>query len=163
MTIVIKSTLSIAFSLLLAAHLSASVRLIDETAIPYTGFLRKAEFDQRFPGKKLDDTADLLYGWFVIYTHQDLQYYFGPITLESTGRDYLQQLKSIVSQAVEQRPGLADHSLRLEKAPFSANSSATPSAVDPRNANDASSEKGNSSGKVQSFSLWGIIKGWFGL
>lgn len=157
-----RNALWILLGLQLALPLAAAVRVIDETAIPYTGFLRKAEFDQRFPGELHDDPSALQSGWYVVYTHQALQYCFGPIALESTGRDYFEQLEVIVGQAVDQRPGLADHTLRLEKAPFPAGGFPPPGAQ-PSDPDQAPAQEKNPAGKQEGFSLWRMIKGWFGM
>ena len=54
------------------------IRVMDEAAIAYTEFLSRAAFDQRFPGEIKSDLADLESGWYVIYEHKNLNYYFGP-------------------------------------------------------------------------------------
>ena len=93
------------------------IRVIDETAIPYTAFLSKAEFDQRFPGQIKSDPAELDSGWYVIYEHENLGYYFGPVALESVGRDYLARLTQTVEAAVEQRPDIEGYRLELRFEP----------------------------------------------
>ena len=99
------------------AELMAEVRVIDAGAIPYTERLSKTDFDQQFPGA-VRDVSDLEDGWYVIYEHQSLNYYFGPILLESTGSEYLNQLKMIVEAAVAQRPRIEDYRLELLKTPL---------------------------------------------
>jgi len=108
--------LGAACCLLLPLSLSA-VRVIDESAIPFTAFLSKAEFDQRFPGKEVAELSELEPGWYVIYEHVSLAYYFGPMLLESTGEDYLAELSEIVTAAVEQRPSIQDYRLELSYEP----------------------------------------------
>jgi hypothetical protein len=93
------------------------IRVIDEAAIPFTGFLAKADFDQRYSGKLFDDPAKLDTGWYVIYEHESLNYYFGPILLESIGKDYLDQLSRVVEVAVMQRPSIQDYRLELSFEP----------------------------------------------
>ena len=56
-------------------------------------------------------------GWYVLYSQASLQYLFGPISLQSTGQDYLDQLKGIVKEAVDSACGISDYSL-FEMAPF---------------------------------------------
>lgn len=113
---------------LLAA--SAEIRVLKETAIPFTGFLSKADFDQRFPGKRLAGPAELDAGWYVIYEHAALSYYFGPILLESTGRDYLERLTGIVEAAVDQRPSITDYRLELTYEPSTPPDGATSPRVE---------------------------------
>jgi len=81
-----------------------AARVIEAGAIPFTAFLSKADFDQRYPGQELTDLSQLDPGWYVIYQHESLSYYFGPVLLESTGQDYLTQLTQTVENAVAQRP-----------------------------------------------------------
>ncbi len=103
--------------LLVPAWLLADIRVIEESAIPYAGFLSKAEFDRRFPGETVADPSALDSGWYVIYEHESLSYYFGPILLRSTGEDYLDELTGIVEAAVEQRPSIEEYRLELSYEP----------------------------------------------
>jgi len=93
------------------------IRVIDESAISYMKFLSKVEFDQRFPGQIKSERADLENGWYVIYIHENLNYHFGPMLLESIGQDYLSQLKKMVDAAVEQRPDIKGYQLVLSYEP----------------------------------------------
>src|SRR5690606_35030416 len=69
-------------------------------------------------------------GWYVIYEHDSLVYCFGPILLESTGKDYLEQLTGIVEAAVAQRPGITGYQLKLSYEPLAA-SARRPSNAEP--------------------------------
>jgi hypothetical protein len=121
--------------LVLPALLQATpIRVIDETAIPFADFLSKVDFDQRYPGDLLDDPAKLDTGWYVIYEHESLNYYFGPILLESIGKDYLDQLSRVVQLAVMQRPSIQDYRLELSFEPSASSSeskSTEPSTQNP--------------------------------
>ncbi|HAV13114.1 MAG TPA: hypothetical protein DCX06_06440 [Opitutae bacterium] len=99
------------------AQQAAQIRVIEEEAIPFTRFLSKADFDQRYPGKLLSDAAKLDTGWYVIYQHESLNYYFGPMLLESTGQDYFEQFKETVGEAVDQRPSIEGYRLELSFEP----------------------------------------------
>jgi hypothetical protein len=112
----------------LLAQTGREIRVISESAIPYTGFLAKAEFDKRYPGQLKSDPSELDSGWYVIYEHESLNYYFGPILLESTGKDYLEQLRTVVDSAVEQRPTITDYRLELSYEPSASSTSASDSA-----------------------------------
>lgn len=96
---------------------ASAVRVIEASAIPFTAFLDKAAFDQRFPGTEIEDRSRLEPGWYVIYEHESLAYYFGPILLRSTGQDYLEELRATVTAAVEQRPSIQDYLLDLRYEP----------------------------------------------
>ena len=145
---------------LVALPLGASVRVIDESAIPYSGFLRKAEFDQRFPGETYSNSQSIDLGWYVLYSQASLQYLFGPISLQSTGQDYLDQLKGIVEEAVEQRPEISDYSLRLIKTPFDLEN--LPKTVE-NNDEEFSQDAGTPPPpSPPSMGFWGMIKRWFG-
>jgi hypothetical protein len=138
----------------------SAVRVIEAGAIPFTAFLAKADFDQRYPGQEVVDLSKLDPGWYVIYEHESLSYYFGPVLLESTGQDYLAQLTETLDEAVAQRPSIQDYRLELSYEPSqsSASSGATGS--------DASS--GNPSGGYGSPpppppSIWSFFRRLFGL
>ncbi len=110
-------------SVAVSAQSSSGIRVISESAIPYAGFLSKANFDQRFPGQMKAGPGDLDTGWYVIYEHESLSYYFGPILLESTGQDYLAQLTQTVEAAVQQRPTITDYRLELSFEPSASSES----------------------------------------
>lgn len=114
---------------------AAPIRVIEEAAIPFTRFLSKAEFDQRYPGEKVADPSKLDTGWYVIYEHESLSYYFGPILLESTGQDYFEQLQVTVGEVVDQRPSIQNYRLELSYEPqaseVSTSSSTRPESSDP--------------------------------
>ncbi|MEM1221152.1 MAG: hypothetical protein AAGH40_00190 [Verrucomicrobiota bacterium] len=105
------------FWLLFALQSALGNRVIEADAIPFTGFLSKADFDARYPGKTISNLTELDSGWYVIYEHEALQYFFGPITLESTGQDYLKQLEGVVAEAVAQRPSITGYTISLSYEP----------------------------------------------
>lgn len=143
----------------------SGIRVIDESAIPYMEFLSKKEFDQRFPGQIKSERANLESGWYVIYSHESLNYYFGPILLESTGRDYLGQLKKTVEAAVEQRPDIQGFQLALSHEPSTGMSESSGNSSNP---DDGAEEKvgagnGESPGEApQPSGVWGFIRRIFG-
>ena len=137
---------------------AAPLRVIDETAIPFTAFLAKADFDQRYPGVRIDDPSKLDTGWYVIYAHESLHYYFGPILLESTGEDYLAQLTETVEAAVAQRPSIQDYRLELSYEP-SASASANPASEPPAESSIPDSLPPQPQPQP---SFWGLIKKIFG-
>lgn len=137
--------------------LGAPVRVLDESAIPYLSFLSKADFDLRYPGEMLDDPAQLDIGWYVIYEHEALNYYFGPILLESIGEDYLGQLTETVTAAVAQRPSIQDYRLELSYEPsaLSSDSSSVEPPLEPSTPNPLPPQSPQSS-------FWGKVKRFFG-
>ncbi|MDP4884114.1 MAG: hypothetical protein NWR08_08270 [Opitutales bacterium] len=136
------------------------LRVIEEEAIPFTRFLSKADFDQRYPGAILDDPSKLDTGWYVIYEHESLSYYFGPILLESTGQDYYEQLKTTVGEAVDQRPTIEGYRLELSFEPKASSSSSTATTNPPA---EESSESGYSTPQpAPKPSIFEVIKRWFG-
>jgi hypothetical protein len=138
--------------LALAPTLQAEpVRVFEETAIPYMSFLSKADFDQRYPGETLEDPAQLEAGWYVIYQHQTLNYYFGPILLQSIGEDYLAQLTETVEAAVAERPSIEDFRLELSYEPQTS-SSETEEAPTPSIPTQSEPKS----------SFWGMLKKAFG-
>ena len=141
---------------------SSGIRVIEESAIPYAGFLSKANFDQRFTGQMKSGPADLDSGWYVIYEHESLNYYFGPILLESTGKDYLEQLTETVEAAVQQRPTIADYRLELSFEP-SAASSASDGSESESDSENSESGYGSPPPPAPSSSIWTLIRGIFGI
>ena len=130
------------------------IRVIDEAAIPFTGFLAKVDFDQRYSGELFDDPAKLDTGWYVIYEHESLNYYFGPILLESIGKDYLDQLSRVVQVAVMQRPSIQDYRLELSFEPSA--SSFDNNNIEPSTRNSPPPQA------LPKSSFWGFVKKVFG-
>ena len=122
-----EQTRSLLFLILPVLLQATPIRVIDETAIPFAGFLAKVDFDQRYPGERFDDPAKLDAGWYVIYEHESLNYYFGPILLESIGKDYLDQLSERVEAAVTQRPSIQNYRIELSYQPNISSSDSKPS------------------------------------
>lgn len=153
-------TLVLLFCIVLFPLSLSAVRVIEAGAIPFTDFLSKADFDQRYPGEQVADLSTLEPGWYVIYEHESLSYYFGPVLLESTGQDYLAQLTETVEGALAQRPSIQDYRIKLSYEP---SQSSAPSAANP---NDPSS--GNPSGSAGSPSpppqpsIWNFFRRLFG-
>ena len=114
--------LALLFFVLPALLQATPIRVIDEAAIPLAGFLSKVDFDQRYPGDLLDHPSKLDTGWYVIYEHESLNYYFGPILLESIGNDYFDQLSEIIELAVIQRPSIQDYRFELSYEPNASSS-----------------------------------------
>lgn len=140
--------------------------MIDESAITYMQFLSKATFDQRFPGQGKFGPAELDSGWYVIYIHKNLNYYFGPILLESTGQDYHSQLASIVNDAVQQRPSIQDYELVLRYEPSTTslgdgNSHGTDETASGTREFENSQPKPKESPPQSSF--WALVRKIFGL
>lgn len=139
------------------AQSATGIRVIEEEAIPFTRFLSKADFDKRYPGEALSDPAELDTGWYVIYEHESLSYYFGPMLLESTGQDYFDQLKATVGTAVAQRPSIEGYRLELSYEP-----QVTPSeSTNPAEPNEPSSFP-NTPQPAPKPSIFDVIKRWFG-
>lgn len=134
------------------------IRVIDESAISYMEFLSKVDFDQRFPGQIKSDPADLDAGWYVIYTHEKLNYYFGPILLQSTGQDYLAQLTQLVDDAVNKRPDIQGYQLVLNYEPSIKDSVDT--AAGSRNEEPPSKPPADESSQPSGF--WGFVRKVFG-
>ena len=134
----------------------SEIRMIEESAISYTGFLSKARFDQRFPGQIKPGPAELDSGWYVIYEHESLSYYFGPILLESTGQDYLAQLTQTVDAAVQQRPSITDYRLELSFEP-------TTSGSQEGGSEQSDSEGNGGSPPPPPSSFWILLRSIFGV
>ena len=141
------------------------LRVIDESAIAYMEFLSKAEFDQRFPGQIKWELSDLESGWYVIYKHEKLNYYFGPILLRSTGEDYRLQLTRIVEAAVEQRPDIREYELKLSYEPsteFSGNSGNSEVSTDDPDGSDTIDKQQPDNTSPPPSGFWAFIRRIFG-
>jgi len=146
----------------LAGGLSAApLRVIDETAIPFTSFLSKADFDRRYPGELIDAVSQLDRGWYVIYRHESLNYYFGPILLESIGQDYLDQLSETVNTAVGQRPSIQGYRLELSYEPKEAGTRDSTQS-EPSVKEEAVSPYPQLPSPQPKPSFWGLVKRIFG-
>lgn len=146
-------------ALVCAGSLSAvPLRVIDETAIPFMSFLSKADFDQRYPGVMVSSSQDLDSGWYVIYQHESLNYYFGPILLESIGQDYLEKLTETVEAAVAARPSIQSYRLELSYEPSDASAS-DPDAGAPESTQPANTPPPPPAPKT---GFWGLVKRIFG-
>lgn len=146
-------------TLLFAGSLSAApLRVIDETAIPFMSFLSKADFDDRYPGVMVSSSQELDSGWYVIYEHASLNYYFGPILLESIGQDYLEKLRETVEAAVAARPSIQSYRLELSYEPSDAaerdSGAGEPATDQPRNTPPSPPEPKTG--------FWGLVKRIFG-
>ncbi|MGB0743984.1 MAG: hypothetical protein ACPGSB_05605, partial [Opitutales bacterium] len=122
-------------------------------------FLSKADFDQRYPGEEVADLSKLAPGWYVIYEHESLSYYFGPVLLESTGQDYLAQLTETVESAVVERPSIQDYRLELSYEPSQATSPNNPSAAPP---NPGSPSASGNTQPAPGPSIWNFFRRLFG-
>jgi len=146
---------------------SADLRVIEETAIPFTGFLSKAEFDKRYPGERVADRSKLDPGWYVVYQHNALNYFFGPILLESTGKDYLAELTEIVEAAASQRECIRDYTLELSyepSTPAGGSGGGGSTGAAGGSSGSAGSGGGGGAGSSGSPSIWDFFRrlfGWF--
>lgn len=143
--------------LLLPPAAVSAARVMQAQAIPYTSFLSQADFDQRFPGEQVSDLSKLDPGWYVIYEHESLAYYFGPVLLQSTGQDYLDELTGIVDAAVAQRPSIRDYRLELSYEPSETGDKSESAAPDRETAGSSSKPP-----PPKPSGFWGFIRGIFG-
>lgn len=158
----IKTIRAICFAFLfcLVPHFASAARVIEAGAIPFAAFLSKADFDQRYPGEEVTDLSTLEPGWYVIYEHEALSYYFGPVLLESTGKDYLNQLTETVNAAVDQRPSIQDYRLELSYEP---SQSSAPSGASGKPPNSGNPNAGSGSPQpAPQPSMWDLFKRIFG-
>lgn len=148
--------------LLVLLPLAASAaRVIEASAIPVMAFLDKAAFDQRFPGSEIEDHSRLEPGWYVIYEHESLAYYFGPILLRSTGEDYLAELRATVAAAVAKRPSIQGYRLDLRYEPSDAGAeSGADTSGEPDNSEAAATPPPPPPPPPSGF--WGFIRKIFG-
>lgn len=140
------------------AQTQSGIRVIEAGAIPYLEFLSKAEFDQRFPGQIKASRTKLDNGWYVIYVHENLNYYFGPVLLKSTGKDYFNQLSLIVDAAVKQRPTIRNYQLELSFEPAIEDSENSGNSDESANGSSAENGQNPSRKPAKSTGFWSFIR-----
>ena len=140
------------------SQLKTHIRVIEAAAIPYMEFLSKADFDRRFSGQIKDSLAKLESGWYVIYIHENLNYYFGPILFESTGKDYLAQLNRIVKAAVEQRPTIRNYQLKLSFEPSIKDSESLDDSIKPDDGSGTENGQYPSEEPTRPKGFWSFIR-----
>ena len=73
----------------------------------YIGQMKKAEFVSMYPGTVIQDPKnDLKTGFYIVYEHESLFYYFGPADNRALLKGYKEVLDGIVVKVKEKRPSL---------------------------------------------------------
>ncbi|MFP4166824.1 MAG: hypothetical protein ACLFUF_06620 [Opitutales bacterium] len=138
------------------------LRVLEPGAIPYLRFLEKERFDERFPGERVASVSGLEPGWYVVYEHKALNYYFGPILLESIGKDYLEELQAIVKEAVAERPSIQDYRLELSREPSVSDHGKEAAEERREESDDASGSRPSGSEPPPRRGFWGWLRRAFG-
>lgn len=101
------SYITFAVGLVFPALLNAQAKQIPLDALNYIHFLKKADFDARFPGVALAaNTRPTSEGYYIVYTHESLTYYFGPTEDTIIAEVYKQELDRIVAEVQSMRSHL---------------------------------------------------------
>lgn len=98
--------------------LDASSRILPTRAINYTRYLNKQDFDSMFPGTVLKPgETPQASGYYVVYQHENLIYYFGPETSEIAAELYLEDLDKVVGMVQSKRATLQSAITDIQKFP----------------------------------------------
>lgn len=98
--------------------LDANSRILPTQAINYTQYLNKEAFDAMFPGTVLKPGENpQIPGYYVVYQHQQLIYYFGPENSEIAAELYLEDLDKVVSLVQAKRASLHTATTTIQEFP----------------------------------------------
>ncbi|MCC5804979.1 MAG: hypothetical protein JJU00_01505 [Opitutales bacterium] len=82
-------------------------RVLPVEAIDASATMRAADFNEAFPGVRATPDVLGVPGYFVVYEHENLRYYFGPVNGFGEARVWEDRLLAIRGDVVAQRPALA--------------------------------------------------------
>jgi len=105
------------FYLMMTAVVFAGSRQLPLRSINYMSFYTKQEFDERFPGKVITDKHPSDEGYYVVYQHENLLYYFGPDMYESIAEIYKEELDRVVEIVKGKRESLKTAKTYILKLP----------------------------------------------
>jgi hypothetical protein len=80
--------------------------LLPLESIPASGLLSAADFRARYPGIELETGIPFEDGWYLVYRHAGLTYFFGPEDDRAYLEPWESRLRNIVTTATEVRPQL---------------------------------------------------------
>ena len=124
----------LAFLSLCTAALADS-RQLPMRSINYMSYFNKAEFDERFPGKPIRGKTPTEVGYYVVYEHESLVYYFGPDEIKTIADMYKRELDRVVGIVKEKREILKTAKTYIVKLPT--DEATIPPAESERAANEA--------------------------
>ena len=158
--------LSLLFTFLLictSAH--AQSRQLPLRSINYMSYFNKAEFDERFPGKPIKDKQPTEKGYYVVYHHESLVYYFGPDELKVIAEMYKRELDRVVGVVKGKRESLMSAKTYIVKLP--ADAAHAPSLEKDKNSDNEKSEEWNEkaergeAAKPKPVPWWKRLFSWF--
>lgn len=87
-------------------------------SLNYIQFMKKADFDKRFPGKLLQgESLPEQEGFYIVYEHESLAYYFGPAEHRSVAEIYKAELDKVVAEVQGMREQLKSAKTYILKLP----------------------------------------------
>ena len=131
-----------------SVHGQAGSRILPTRAISYTRYLNKADFDQMFPGTPIEPgKTPQAAGFYVVYHHESLIYYFGPEPKEWAAELYLKDLEEVVAIVTVKRPELKSAHTYIQKFPqdIAASGSTANGSPSSKDSSESSSEQKESS------------------
>lgn len=97
----------LALALLPAGSLAQS-RILPVEAIEASGIMRADAFEAAYPGIPASAESLGVPGYFVVYAHEALRYYFGPVETLAAAREAKRVLLDIRADVIEQREALSN-------------------------------------------------------
>ena len=108
----------ILLQVILANLIHANSRILPTRAINYTRYLSKQDFDSIFPGTILQSgKTPQEPGYYVVYQHEKIIYYFGPESSEIAAELYLEDLDNVVDLVKTKRASLQSAKIDIQKFP----------------------------------------------
>ncbi len=96
-----------------AASAAFGGRVLPVEAIDASATMRAADFHEAFPGVQASPEVLGVPGFFVVYEHEHLRYFFGPVNAFGEARVWEDRLLAVRSDVIEQRPALASSRVYL--------------------------------------------------
>ncbi len=101
-----------------ATYVGAVERILPVEAIEASRQLELERFEGLYPGVPASPEALGAPGVFVVYEHERLRYYFGPVTEVSEAQRWEEQLLQIRSEVIAARPSLESSQVYLYEFSF---------------------------------------------
>jgi hypothetical protein len=114
----IKSIIFILMFSYSSQSLTALNRLLPLESILYIGLMEKKEFEQLYPGSDFEQPSVFLSdGFYLVYEHEALKYFFGPSEDQFTCDRYKEKLDEVVDAVQKKRQSLNSAKTYILKFP----------------------------------------------
>ena len=92
---------------------NAATMILPVEAIPDSGWMRKDDFRNRYPGIDISGDVPTEVGYYVRYVHDELTYFFGPIDTYSEAMEHLEKMEIIREDVIYERPPLRESTVDI--------------------------------------------------